>query len=341
MACNDTGLKELAAAIRLLAANQCCNGGVPSNAGIQLVVNVGGVDYPVYGTQPPIDLPPGGKPEDYPGTVEEYDADKCRTAAKIVNDAILTLRAWSYLEWGVTNISIAAVIACFVGLISVPLVFIPGLIAVCIALVGVNGIITAEADWIENHKQEWICAFYQHSTVAAVSVALRELIATMITSVPFTGQAGYVARVLLEYIFSTDAINKMFTLIQGQGPEHDCSDCVSQWWVCLVGTMVSHDENSVTVEGFYGADLDFSTAVAYADAENLVQLSASLTGWTPPSDLPNFASAWDSRADACGHGNGYDWENTSSGAEEGPVTARTLQHRSNTAFTVTYTKSGA
>ncbi len=75
MACGESSaaLNQIAAAIRLLAANQCCGEAPPDNGGIQIVIQTpAGVTIPIYGSQPPGSLDPGEVPPDYPGTSREY-----------------------------------------------------------------------------------------------------------------------------------------------------------------------------------------------------------------------------------------------------------------------------
>jgi len=225
MACGDTGLQDIAAALRIIAANNCCNGETPSNGGVQVVVDVGGVPTPVYGSQPPASLPPGEVPPDYPGTVEEYDADKCRTSAALVDGFANTLDNFSYINFA-QNVGLTGVIlAALAGLITLPAFLIPILIAALIAQVGIGEGLRQLATAVRENKDDLVCALYNAGTTSEAVGRFLFIIGALISGLGVSGPIGVALTVVGQTLMNTDTVNPLFDMSQGAGPEYDCSNC--------------------------------------------------------------------------------------------------------------------
>lgn len=245
MSCNDASLLQIAAALRMLAANQCCGDGAGPNGGIQVIVNTPeGVTIPFYGSKPPVDLPSGDVPADYEGTLEEYNADKCRTAHSIVSAWQDTLKNLSYINFAQTNGLLVVIVAAIAGLLIIPEFVIPLLIAAAIVLVLATHLLRDLADAIEEHREEIVCWMYTYDSAEDILGRLADLLDVIIAAMAVATLYGAALKTIALVLMTTDTLNQLFELTQGQGdPDVDCSGCTSGDWVTRVNT----DNNEIAL----------------------------------------------------------------------------------------------
>jgi hypothetical protein len=347
MGCNDDNLADalnnIAIAISLSNSQSsqtiCCGSAENSiSNSIQNFVNQpgGGNPIPVYGSEPSATLDPGDIPAGY-ATLEEYDADKCRKANSLINAVIASLRALGAItSFNFTGLTVIVLMA-ISGVLAVAPPLIPILIGGIIVLAVSIHVLDDAADEIEGNKQEWVCTLYEGDNTEGIIGNLADLIDTLVGVLVVTGPVGAAVKLVILVLLNGDNINKLLTNAPMLGiTEIDCNVC--NWWSCALGEIIAHDENSITLIGQDFGDFDYLTAVGYSNSEDLVDLEAEVTGWTAPSDHPEFSSAWDEDADLCGGGLGAGWTNISAAAEAGPYNSRTFQHRANSPFTVKYTR---
>jgi len=229
MACGDSQLSEIASALRLLAQNQCCGESIGGNGGIQIVIeSPGAVLTPIYGSQPPGSLTPGEVPPDYPGTLEEYDADKCRTAAAIIRGTIETMRGWSYINFAQTTGLLLVCIAAVAGAIVMPPAIIPVLIAAAVVTTGIANGLRGLADQIEADFDTWVCYLYEGESVEVIIGFVSDALDAAIALIPATGALAVALKTIALVILNSDTLNQLFSMSQGQGDAYDCSGCGEQ-----------------------------------------------------------------------------------------------------------------
>lgn len=347
MACNDTeladALNNIALAIstsnsQSIQANCCGSAENTISNSIQNFVNqpIGGNDIPVYGSEPSVALDSGDIPIGYE-SLAEYDADKCRKANSLINAVIASLRALGAITtFNFTGLTVIVLMA-ISGVLVVAPPLIPILVGGIIVLAVSIHVLDDAADEIEANKEEWVCALYEGDNTEGIIGNLADLIDTLVGVIGVTGPVGGAVKLVILVLLNGDNINKLLTNAPMLGiTEIDCNVC--NWWSCHFGTILAHDANSITLEAIDPGDFDALVAIAYPDTDDLVELTAEVTGWTAPSDHPEFSSSWHATEDACGAGLGFPWDNISGAPEAGPVLARTFQHRANTTFTVKYTR---
>lgn len=347
MGCNDdnlaSALNNIAIAISTSnsasAQANCC--GTAENSVSNSIQNfvsqpVGGNPIPVYGSEPSATLDPGDIPVGY-ATLEEYDADKCRKANSLINAVIASLRALGAITtFNFTGLTVVVLMA-ISGVLVVAPPLIPILIGGIILLSVSIHVLDDAADEIEANKQEWVCTLYEGDNTEGIIGNLADLIDTLVGVIGVTGPVGGAVKLVILVLLNGDNINKLLSNAPMLGiTEIDCNAC--NWWSCALGEIIAHDGNSITLVGQDFGDFDYLTAVGYSNSEDLVELEAEVTGWTAPSDHPEFSAAWDENADLCGGGLGAGWSNISGSPETGPYAARTFQHRANSPFTVKYTR---
>lgn len=229
LSCNDEALTGIANALMLLAQNQCCGEAAPQNGGIQVIIQSPlDVATPIYGSVPPASLEPGNVPPLYPGTLEEYDADKCRTAAAIVTGTIATLRNFSYISFAQTTGLTLVIIAAIAGAIIIPQFMIPVLIAAAIVTVGLNAGLVALADAIEAEYNDWVCWLYEGESTSVIVGVVSDGLDALISAIPATGVLALTLKTIALIIMDTDTLNQLFTMSQGQGAEFNCDVCTEE-----------------------------------------------------------------------------------------------------------------
>lgn len=235
MSCNDTtsvALTAIANSIALLAnsgSNQgCCSTPqVQVNNTIQGSVSppVGSSPVPIYGSTPPLALSPDEVPSGY-DTLEEYQADKCRKANSLVNATIAANKALGAItSFNVTGLTALTVMA-IGGVLVVAPELIPLLVAGIIFLAANVSYLDAAGDYMQDHKEEWVCALYNEDSVSGMVAAISDLLDILVSAISATGPIGFTIKTAVLLLLNTDNLNKLLTNAPMLGvTEIDCSNC--------------------------------------------------------------------------------------------------------------------
>jgi len=290
MACGDTGLSELAAAVRLLAQNQCCEG-VPGQGGVTITItSPEGAITPIYGDIPAGNLPPGEIPPNYPGTLEEYNADKCRTAAALITGWIASMRNLAYVNFLENTALIAVVLAAVAGIIVMPPFLIPILIAAAIGQVGLQSGLLSLADGIEANFNDWVCYLYQSDSTEEILGLLSDALDAVLAAIPATGALGWALKTIALVMMNSNTINKLFELNQGSGPPYDCT-CGDN--PCAFGF-------DTDTEGWTWEQLDGPTGLCYGEWSDLFNSEGGLASVLDSGNgSGSYILAWTSPVLAC------------------------------------------
>jgi hypothetical protein len=230
MSCNDNvsnALLAIAASLQNQAAGGSACGCLPANVSVQAVLELpSGANWLVLGNNPLPALPEAGFPDGYTGE-EDYSADKCAKATKIVNDLIATLEQMTQVNWAVGVIGAAAILACLVGLITVPEVVVPLLL---FAMVGNVGIVTAlnlTREYITENKDDFICILYEQESVEGVIDATASLLAAALVALGIGEALGVVVTQIILWLLNGDTLGTLFTSgAKGIYPNAECAPCL-------------------------------------------------------------------------------------------------------------------
>lgn len=227
MACGDTGLQDIAAAIRLLAQAQtdCCVS--ISGGGIQGTVP-NGEDPPIAwpGDVPPIGLPEQGYPDGYESQAQ-YLVDKC-AVANLLTDGLITVLT-TLAAFDIANIvGLSALLAAGVGfgLVVISAAALPVILSALLILAAVEGLLLAVRQDIINNRDDWVCAMYEGETSQEVILAIAALLETLVISLEVTSVVGLMIKTFVIAILGPDSVNKLFEYQAGVGyPDADCTPC--------------------------------------------------------------------------------------------------------------------
>jgi hypothetical protein len=169
MACEDGGISEaatafenIAIALTRIADRLCCSDlQIDVNGGAQgTITQPSGEVVPIYGSQPPLEIPPGEFP---PGYEDEsaYLADKCRKANMIMDGLIQTLT--NIAAFGTINaVTLAILIAGAIGFgILFPPALIPTAISILLIVSGSLFLVAQLNAAIIADREEWVCVLYE------------------------------------------------------------------------------------------------------------------------------------------------------------------------------------
>lgn len=244
MACQDQAIAEALQAIATALTNQTTGGGGATinqsiNCCEETIINVGGGvqgsvpgdeetgDTPIYGSVPPIGLPTGEFPPEFPD-LATYQQDKCEMANLMIDNIITQLRAFSFLPL-VNSTALAALVAASVfGIITLPVTIIPLIVAMMIILGTSAFYLDQFADYMADNREEWVCALFQADSSEGAITAVVELIQTGIAFLSITGPIAVAVKAIVLALFNSDTVNKLFqytahAIYEGA----DCSSCVS------------------------------------------------------------------------------------------------------------------
>lgn len=225
MSCSDA--TNLSDAIRYLAdklyAKQCCGviGGPTGIVGLTPGGNISYGDNPGLGQGEPEGDPPEGFE-----TWEEYFAYKCKAAHHLADGIILSLR-------NLSTISLAnlAVLGTLIGLSLGPFIVfppsaIPVAIAALVALGALTGVLYSVGGYLQEHREEFICALYNSETALAAQDALIEIIDEALAALVVTSAAHPFVRTIALLLASTDTLNQLFDgSLVADYADADCSGC--------------------------------------------------------------------------------------------------------------------
>lgn len=237
MACGDSGLQDVAAAINALAratatsnstasATADCGCGGGNNGFAQSYQDDGGGNFfPVYGGEPSLSVPAGEFPPGY-SDLPTYDQDKCNLAGAIVDGWISTLR---YLGALATFDFIALAGLIVAGIASI-IVFPPAAIPVMMTLLAVLGtglaIITQLATGISNNRADIVCILYEGESTQDIITAYAAALDVIIAAIPASGPIALALKSIALLLANTDTLNRLMT---GQGASglatENCATC--------------------------------------------------------------------------------------------------------------------
>lgn len=217
----------------IAAAAACCEEQVINQGGGvigSITQPIGGNEYPIFGTEPTLEVPTGTFPDGYTDEAE-YLADKCQMANLVVTGVIGTLRGLGAL--GVFNgVALAGlIVACLVGVLVFPPAFIP-IAAACIGLLSVEvTLLTLAANEIDANRGEWVCAIYKSESVESALAIIADLCDALIATIGATDLRAMAVKQILLLLFNGDTVNQAFkktahVVYAGA----DCSDCTSPDW---------------------------------------------------------------------------------------------------------------
>lgn len=304
MNCYD-GLHEIAQSIALLASgqqgsnttvnvNSCCDQQlIDSGGGISGVTTQpsGGNEIPIYGSEPPIGIPPGEFPVGY-ADVQEYEADKCEIANLIVTGAIGTLRGLSTLSGANMGALAGLVAASAFGLIFFPPAVIPVAIA-AIAFMAVEATILALlAVEIEENRDYWVCKLYDSASTEEAFSLIAELLDAAISTIGTTGALAWAVKQIGLLVFNGDVLNQLFKkTAHGVYDGADCSGCIDIdcpiFFLEAGNTLINRDGYTIEVGSLshgswhsIGIGLHYTEDGSSQCGPEMILEQADLTGWT-------------------------------------------------------------
>jgi len=227
MACNDSSLLSIAAALRKLADAQCCDTSGATDEPQAYVPDGEGGTIPWVG--PPLaELPEG---QDYPdgyGSKEEWDVGRCATAYSIVDGLVRVLQIFGGTQPLDYKSIVALLTITTIGIITVPIILVANLVAQLGYLLTARNVFNDAATYIQNNRTELACILYS-SPLPTLINAVSEYVDSLVLAIV----AGPGAKRAIKYIIITllnpYVVNKLyeFTGLAGQ-PADDCSACVSE-----------------------------------------------------------------------------------------------------------------
>ena len=289
-ASNSDAIFALAKSVQSVADKPCCNDTV------EVVTNVnGGVNGNLedgtitYGTQPN-----SNKPEDVPdGFTDEahFDAVLCNRAAAMVDGAIIGLGVWAGVETvGAIGVSVAFMLT-VIGIITIPEVTIPTLIAFMAIGVLAAGSVYAVRQEVIAHRQELICIIYTGEGTSQITESLAELFDIIIGAANVAGPVAVAIKSVLMIFFSADTLNKLYDSFAGSsGVPADCSNCRPKYLSSYNGAVSHRDEfggqqygMSITSPSAMTGETDDILAVF--DGSYWVDICGSFSGQVGPGTM--------------------------------------------------------
>lgn len=241
MACNDTGLADafnnIATAITKISVSITNNNGSSSVCCEQQIIDQnGGIagsttqpgtgdTIPIFGTEPPVGVPPGTYPDGYTSE-EEYLLDKCQVSNLIVDGFIGSLRGLGAL--GVFNyIALAGLIVLAItGAIIFPPAFIPMAAAALGFLAAEVTVLTLVANEVEANREEWVCTLYNSESAEIAIQLVADLMDAIIASLSLTGGVGFYVKQIALLLLNANTLNQLMTKTAHLTyPDADCSMC--------------------------------------------------------------------------------------------------------------------
>lgn len=226
----NQGLLALAAAMgRGAGSSSCCADDIVDNqhggyAGYFTQPETGET-WPIFGTEPPLSIPPGEFPEGFESEAE-YKLDKCQVANLVVDGAIASLRGLGAL--GVFNyIAVAGLI---VLAITGAIIFPPAFIPIACAAIGVLAlevtVLTLAANEMQTHREELVCMLYNSDSVESALAVVADFVDGLIATLDLTGPKGMAVKQIILLLINGDTLNQLFSKVAHLSyPDADCSAC--------------------------------------------------------------------------------------------------------------------
>lgn len=226
----NQGLLALAAAMgRGSGSSSCCEDDIVDNqhggyAGYFTQPGTGET-WPIFGTEPPLSVPPGEFPEGFESEAE-YKLDKCQVANLVVDGAIASLRGLGAL--GVFNyIAVAGLI---VLAITGAIIFPPAFIPIACAAIGVLAlevtVLTLAANEMQTHREELVCMLYNSDSVESALAVVADFVDGLIATLDLTGPKGMAVKQIILLLINGDTLNQLFSKVAHLSyPDADCAYC--------------------------------------------------------------------------------------------------------------------
>lgn len=234
MACSDdiaqallNGLTLLANAQKTASSAGCCDDRTIDPAGgYQGTAPSTGGEIPIYGTEPPAELPEG---ETFPPEFDDeaqFLAHKCSIAYAIFDGVMLTLAWLSGIS--ISNITGLAVIigAGIAGIIVFPPFAIVLMVGFVLALGGFLAMFLDLRNLMLEDKENFICAMYENGSVSETIGVIADLLDGLIATIGTTGTLALVLKQAALLLFNSDTLNKLYDKsVDVLYPGSDCSFC--------------------------------------------------------------------------------------------------------------------
>lgn len=244
MACNDNGIAEALNAIATALASNTnsatatanCSGGGSCGCNINnsndVDISIGstitltdGSKWPIYSDGPIPTIPESGFPDGYTDE-PEYDADKCAKANKIISDLIVTLQNFAVLNLATGAIGAAVVLACLVGVITVPYVTIPLLLWAMVGSVGMTTAAGLMANYINDNREDFVCILYQENNLETMIGLLADLLDVAVAAIAVEGAVAIAIKSVVLWLLNGNTLGILLTSDSKLlFPEADCSGC--------------------------------------------------------------------------------------------------------------------
>lgn len=223
--CYD-GLRAIADSIALLARSQCCdtvNVVTDGNSGVN-----GSVDdtFVTYGTEPysttPVTLPEGYVDE------AAYLAEKCAVANAIATAIIDVVRNFGAIATFEAIASTAVLIVGAWGILVLPAVVIPTLVAAIAVSWLVSGSLLALSIELQNRKQDMICAMYTSTSESEAIDWLIDVFNAAVDALAENPATSAAMRTILAILVNQDTLKRLFSEYVGfslPSAEGLCDEC--------------------------------------------------------------------------------------------------------------------
>jgi len=222
MACDDPGLSEIAAAIRLVATSMqsgagdgCCE--KPASAG-------GGQTEPALDTtlegNPTTDPPPQGFE-----TWEEFYNDKCATAQDIVDQLVFSLGRIALQNFGVMTIDAISVSLAILITLTISAEIIIALAALLIAIAA-EIVITTLISIINDNEADLVCQLYKGESADGSFTLFHSALGDYVDNVIADPVEGFAAKAIARYMVNHQVVNRLYTKdLTRIWPASDCTSC--------------------------------------------------------------------------------------------------------------------
>jgi hypothetical protein len=243
MSCGDESLSEIAAAIRLLAANQCCSGGPVGSGG-------SGGSGPIE--PEPSDVEQGNINSDDPppgfDSWDEYFSYKCAVAKEILElfeNSLETIVIINFGAMGIESLSIALTV---IIALAVPPAAIVG-IATLLLSVGGQVVIATLLSYINDNRDALICELYNGTNSETSQDNFHNALGELVDAGTAELVTAFAIKQVAKYFINNAVTNRLYDRdLSKDYPASDCSDCgEGGMWITRT------DENYDSIDTFHVA----------------------------------------------------------------------------------------
>lgn len=211
-----------------ISQNACCEQTIINQGGFTSgnVTQGSGEAVPIFGTQPPLDIPVGTFPEGYE-SLEEYQLDKCQMSNLIFDGWLASLRNLGALTV-FNGIALAGlVVAALAGAI----VFPPAAIPIMCAAIGVLSvevtILAVVADEMETNRNFWVCILYNSDSTEQIVALIADALDALIASLSTSNWVGFAIKQICLLLLNSDTLNGLMEKrAHLDYPGANCAGCI-------------------------------------------------------------------------------------------------------------------